>query len=54
MNFEIEAKSGIFKKQKKTILEEVKLSFTAEFISINHKDLLLKQLIALKISNLTE
>ena len=54
MNYELEFKSGIGKKQNISDLEVVTLSLTAEFMSIDSENLLFKQLLPCEIPNLIE
>ena len=54
MNYELEFKSGIGKKQNISDLEVVTLSLTAEFMSIDSENLLFKQLLPGEIPNLIE
>ena len=54
LNFELDFKSGIGRKQKMSDLEVVALSLTAEFMSIDSENSLFKQLLPGEISNLIE
>ena len=54
LNFELDFKSGIGRKQKMSDIEVVALSLTAEFMSIDSENSLFKQLLPGEISNLIE
>ncbi len=54
LNFELDFKSGIGRKQKMSDLEVVALSLTAEFMSIDSENSLFKQLLPGEIPNLIE
>lgn len=54
LNFELDFKSGIGRKQKMSDLEVVALSLTAEFMSIDSENSLFKQLLPCEIPNLIE
>ena len=54
LNFELDFKSGIGRKQKMSDLEVVALSLTAEFMSIDSENSLFKQLNQAEIPNLIE
>ena len=54
LNFELDFKSGIVRKQKMSDIEVVALSLTAEFMSIDSENSLFKQLLPGEISNLIE
>ena len=54
LNFELEFKSGIGRKQKMSDLEVVALSLTAEFMSIDSENSLFKQINSNEIPNLIE
>ena len=54
LNFELNFKSGIGRKQKMSDLEVVALSLTAEFMSIDSENSLFKQLLPGEIPNLIE
>lgn len=54
MNFELDFKSGIGRKQKMSDLEVVALSLTAEFMSIDSENSLFKLLLPSEIPNLIE
>jgi hypothetical protein len=54
LNFELDFKSGIGRKQKMSDIEVVALSLTAEFMSIDSENSLFKQLLPDEIPNLIE
>lgn len=54
LNFELDFKSGIGRKQKMSDIEVVALSLTAEFMSIDSENSLFKQLLPGEIPNLIE
>ncbi len=54
MNFELDFKSGIGRKQKMSDIGVVAMSLTAEFMSIDTENSLLKQLLLDEIPNLIE